>query len=605
MKNIFIILFLVSFMVLSAVDMQAFLAQEELRLGPLIVGSGEGTSKNEADRIALQDLASQIVVKVESHFKEVAQEDGENVKEYCERVVKTYSDVQLNGANQKVHKLGDKFIVYRYISEANKNEIFESRKHQIYEYISEGEKALAKDNITDFLRNYYWALMLLKSHPDAKKLLYYFDGSGERLIHIALPNDMQQILSEINISVLKIESKPGANCSDLLVEATRNGKRVSNLLVNYNDGYGWSEPSKWTNGFEYISLLNPVLKNQKEITFKIDYTFANHSFTGDIETTIDNISPVKLMNAQKRVLLTPKKIKKSQKMSHQNLFSFDKSVKKANVQTINKLITAISNRNLISVKKYFTITGFQQFNALMGYGKAVVIPLDTTIRQVNIANNEIVRSVPMKFSFNLSKEDFTERVNFIFDENGKVDGVSFALSEQACADIINKDFASDQEKAIIINFIEQYKTSYCLKDIDFIKNVFSNDALIIVGKVIQAQADKNNDLLYRQLGQKTVEYVTLNKKEYVERLTRQFHNNEFINIHFCDNSVNRAMTGNSHVYGIQISQYYYSSTYADKGYLFLMFDLNDIDHPKIMVRSWQPEKNPDGSIMGMEDFQWE
>ncbi|RLC49835.1 MAG: nuclear transport factor 2 family protein, partial [Candidatus Cloacimonadota bacterium] len=59
------------------------------------------------------------------------------------------------------------------------------------------------------------------------------------------------------------------------------------------------------------------------------------------------------------------------------------------------------------------------------------------------------------------------------------------------------------------------------------------------------------------------------------------------------------------VYGMQIGQYYYSSDYRDKGYLFLMFDLENPDEPKIMVRSWQPEKAEDGSIIGVSDFQFD
>ena len=53
---------------------------------------------------------------------------------------------------------------------------------------------------------------------------------------------------------------------------------------------------------------------------------------------------------------------------------------------------------------------------------------------------------------------------------------------------------------------------------------------------------------------------------------------------------------------MQIKQNYYSSNYADQGYLFLMIDLGNKTEPKIYVRSWQPEKNSDGSIIGINDF---
>jgi hypothetical protein len=89
----------------------------------------------------------------------------------------------------------------------------------------------------------------------------------------------------------------------------------------------------------------------------------------------------------------------------------------------------------------------------------------------------------------------------------------------------------------------------------------------------------------------------------MERMKRVFGRNEFINIHFEDNQIRKTQRDDK-IYGIQIAQYYHSSTYADKGYLFLMIDLNDTLQPKIYVRSWQPHKNPDGSIFGLENFRF-
>ncbi len=75
-----------------------------------------------------------------------------------------------------------------------------------------------------------------------------------------------------------------------------------------------------------------------------------------------------------------------------------------------------------------------------------------------------------------------------------------------------------------------------------------------------------------------------------------------MNVNF-EKSIVKKVNGDDKIYGIQIAQNYWSSNYADKGYLFLMIDLNDPQQPRIYVRSWQPQKNPDGSIIGLEDFQ--
>ena len=80
-----------------------------------------------------------------------------------------------------------------------------------------------------------------------------------------------------------------------------------------------------------------------------------------------------------------------------------------------------------------------------------------------------------------------------------------------------------------------------------------------------------------------------------------FQSNEFLNIKFEDNTVRKAGKGGE-IYGLQIKQNYTSTNYNDQGYLFLLIDFNNPNKPIIHVRTWQPEKNPDGSIYGLGDF---
>ena len=87
----------------------------------------------------------------------------------------------------------------------------------------------------------------------------------------------------------------------------------------------------------------------------------------------------------------------------------------------------------------------------------------------------------------------------------------------------------------------------------------------------------------------------------MKKLKYSFDSKEFINIRFADNIVRRSGKSNN-IYGIQIRQDYFSTNYGDTGYLFLLVDLTDTLKPQIHVRTWQPEKNPDGSIYGLSDF---
>ena len=87
----------------------------------------------------------------------------------------------------------------------------------------------------------------------------------------------------------------------------------------------------------------------------------------------------------------------------------------------------------------------------------------------------------------------------------------------------------------------------------------------------------------------------------LRQLKRSFDSKEYINLRFANNDV-RKMGKGGELYAIQISQEYYSSNYGDKGFLFLMIDINDPEKPIIKVRTWQPEKDPNFGYYGPEDF---
>ena len=99
-----------------------------------------------------------------------------------------------------------------------------------------------------------------------------------------------------------------------------------------------------------------------------------------------------------------------------------------------------------------------------------------------------------------------------------------------------------------------------------------------------------------------VKYTRQTKEQYMKNLKRCFDSNEYINIRFADNIVRKSKSPN--IYGIQIKQDYYSSSYGDTGYLFLLIDFKDPEAPLIHVRTWQPDNDPnvkDGRI-GIADF---
>jgi hypothetical protein len=271
-------------------------------------------------------------------------------------------------------------------------------------------------------------------------------------------------------------------------------------------------------------------------------------------------------------------------------------------------VQGIRDQNHEGLRQWFNDEGYQMYQKLIAYGNVTVLDCETdTFRIVRVGNEVMVRSVPMLFAFHNNRERFVESVVFSFNDQNQISSISFSLGQIAINNILSKPdrFGSNEEKYFLIRFMEDYKTAYSLKRLDYLQAIFDENALIIIGNVVKRSPEPVENVrgMYGSLSEAQVEYLLLNKSEYMERLKMVFNRNEFINIHFEDNLV-RKTEKNEKIYGIQIAQHYYSSTYADKGYLFLMIDLNDTINPKIYVRTWQPQKNPDGSIFGLEDFRF-
>ncbi len=143
---------------------------------------------------------------------------------------------------------------------------------------------------------------------------------------------------------------------------------------------------------------------------------------------------------------------------------------------------------------------------------------------------------------------------------------------------------SETTKLALINFMENYKTAFAMKRLDYINSIFADDAVIIVGRVLH----KTNMV---DLGQKRIndeiEYARFSKGEYLARLARQFESKEWINLKFSNTKFRKSAQGE--IYSIQLLQDYSSDNYGDHGYLFLLIDCSNPDQPKIKVRTWQPE----------------
>lgn len=153
----------------------------------------------------------------------------------------------------------------------------------------------------------------------------------------------------------------------------------------------------------------------------------------------------------------------------------------------------------------------------------------------------------------------------------------------------------------ILNYCEHLRTAYTTKDIDFLRQVFSNDALIIVGNVVRQSKDE------AKVGADSrVSYALHTKADYLSRLSKVFGMNKKVDVRFSDFRIMRHPTKDG-IYGVSLRQRYKSDRYADDGWLFLLWDFRNASMPLIHVRTWQPSATVSGSdgVIEISDFNLE
>ena len=143
-----------------------------------------------------------------------------------------------------------------------------------------------------------------------------------------------------------------------------------------------------------------------------------------------------------------------------------------------------------------------------------------------------------------------------------------------------------RHRQMILDYTEQFRTAYNTKDIGFLNQIFSEDALIITGKVIKVAPTKENNFQSTK-----IKYSKQDKQTYLKNLKAVFAANKRINVRFDDIKVERHAIEED-FYGVTLHQGYSSDRYSDEGYLFLLWDFRDPDNPMIHVRTWQPDTNP-------------
>ena len=152
------------------------------------------------------------------------------------------------------------------------------------------------------------------------------------------------------------------------------------------------------------------------------------------------------------------------------------------------------------------------------------------------------------------------------------------------------------QKDIILQSLEHFRTAYNEKNIAAIEEMFSDDALIITGRVVQrvTQGDR------KVMSQKVV-YNRQTKQQYITNLKRAFIRNKFIRVDFSGTKIKRSLKDPTMI-GIKLHQSWKSSNYSDEGCLFLIWQFREGREPIIHVRTWSPVDDDDMTTLAGFDL---
>ena len=549
-------------------------------------GEGHGDTDKDADQYALANLISQISVDVAADFElnltELKQGDNIDSQSKVESIIKTYSANRLRHAHQLFVSHEPEAYVIRYIKESELSTIFKEREERIMDFVREAQEATEKVRIDDALRFYYWAFCLLKSLPEYTNVKY----QGHLLINW-IPQQMRDIFRDLAVTVA------GREENEVKLNFTFRTKAVTSLDFRFMNGLNYSPITSVKGGIAQIEF-RPGADFDK-IQIRYEYEFEGQDKEVNMVTNAFRGTPFREATA---FVGTDKK--KTQK---QALALFQQQIKtgsdaintlelhkaKDYLSIMTDIIKAIRTKSYAKVRTHFTFEGYNMFNELIQYGQASIVG-EPIMSFYQFNNKVICRSVPMQFAFKNNTRTFMENVTFTFDPNKKIESIAFALDQAARKDIFTKDVWPDSIRMTIATFIENYQTAFALKRLDYIESIFSDDALIITGHVVKPTVRTIENSKY--ISNEYVKYTRQNKRQYLKNLQSCFKSNEFINLRLTDNEVVKLGKEHGECYGILIHQDYYSSSYSDTGYLCLLVDFNEAKKPTIVVRTWQPQRDP-------------
>lgn len=563
-----------------------------------LYGEGGGVTLQAAKEAALADLIQKISVTVHSDFtskeRELNQDGNVTSDAEYQSIIRSYSTATLTNVKTIVLKPEPDASVFLYIAKSEIDRIFESRVAKAKEFVGNADEALKNGQIDDALRYYYWSYCLVKSlrYPDEAKI--FVDGQ-ERSLLVWLPTRIDDVMGKV-----KVQSRRTAD-NTYEITATYDGRPVRSMDYTYFDGVDNSPVYSILDGKGLVELRPGMAMDAVQL--KLEYEFRGLSRNdSEVEAVVGAMKPAVYRRAYHRVALDGAASPAESTSTDVN-GSMQSPLALTNMGTLGTAVMkpvmqALRSGSIEQCRKKFTAEGWEEFSKLMGYGKVTLMD-DIHLDYFADGDCVVCRGLPVSCRFNRGRV-FNEKLSFYIDSNSKqITHVAMGLGREAMNDVVlgHLDW-SEKSRTRIVGFLEDYRTAYATKNLEYLDKVFDDNAVIVLGKRLQVAPQLNKE---GYMNNHRVQFTQLTKREFLRNLRRQFQSKDYINLHFSQNRIYQLQKGVER-YGIEIKQDYYSSNYGDTGYLTLIFDLTNPDQPVIHVRTWQEQPDPNFGVVSPADF---
>lgn len=563
-----------------------------------LYGEGGGVTLQAAKEAALADLIQKISVTVHSDFtskeRELNQDGNVTSDAEYQSIIRSYSTATLTNVKTIVLKPEPDASVFLYIAKSEIDRIFESRVAKAKEFVGNADEALKNGQIDDALRYYYWSYCLVKSlrYPNEAKI--FVDGQ-ERSLLAWLPTRIDDVMGKV-----KVQSRRTAD-NTYEITATYDGRPVRSMDYTYFDGVDNSPVYSILDGKGLVELRPGMAMDAVQL--KLEYEFRGLSRNdSEVEAVVGAMKPAVYRRAYHRVALDGAASPEESSSTDVN-GSMQSPLALTDMGTLGTAVMkpvmqSLRSGSIEQCRKKFTAEGWEEFSKLMGYGKVTLMD-DIHLDYFADGDCVVCRGLPVSCRFNRGRV-FNEKLSFYIDSNSKqITHVAMGLGREAMNDVVlgHLDW-SEKSRTRIVGFLEDYRTAYATKNLEYLDKVFDDNAVIVLGKRLQVAPQLNKE---GYMNNHRVQFTQLTKREFLRNLRRQFQSKDYINLHFSQNRIYQLQKGVER-YGIEIKQDYYSSNYGDTGYLTLIFDLTNPDQPVIHVRTWQEQPDPNFGVVSPADF---